>query len=83
MSKLNSTGAVGKDERLKPESSGCVRTACKVSNNKPEGVINARYNIVQAQKCIRHCVLSSPLVLLCYQTFSLDSHWDADHVSGS
>lgn len=73
---------MGKDERLKPESSGCVGTACEVSNNKPEGVINARYNILQAQKCISRCVLSSPLVLLCYQIFYFDSHRDADYVSG-
>lgn len=82
MSKLNSIGAVGKDERLKPESSGCVRMACEVSNNKPKGVINARYNILQAQKCISRCVLSSPLILLCYQIFYyFDSHGDADYVS--
>lgn len=36
-------------EREKPESGGCVGTAFHVSNNKPEGVIKAGYNIMQAQ----------------------------------
>lgn len=42
------------------ESSGCVSPAGDVANNKPKGVINARCNISQAQKCISPCVLPHP-----------------------
>lgn len=42
---------------VEPESSGCVSPAGDVANNKYKDVINACYNILQAQKCISPCVL--------------------------
>ena len=39
------------------QSSGCVRPAGDVADNKYKDVINACYNILQAQKCISPCVL--------------------------
>lgn len=47
-------------ERARLESGGCGRTACYASNNKPWGVINAGYNIMEAQKCISQRVLPLP-----------------------
>lgn len=66
------------------ESNGCVSPAGDVANNKPKDVINARYNISQAQKCISPCVLPPPPphpALLSYQIFYFDSNGDADYIS--
>ena len=66
------------------ETSGCVRPAGDVADNKYKDVINACYNILQAQKCISPCVLppSPPpaLALLSYQIFYFDSNGDIDYI---
>lgn len=39
------------DARLRPSPEGVAQQPATVSNNTPEGVINARCNILQVQKC--------------------------------